>query len=104
MLNLWVAFKSMVRTNSDGQKIFYPNGKLGAGYIIPSDEVYKRIRNGYIALSVATIVLAILDVILMIVLNLNIYAGIIGLIIIYLVIYYTWVHAQTRNLVKEKKI
>ncbi len=103
MFNLWFVFKNIFRTDSDGQKLFYPNGILATGYIIPSDEVYKRLRNGYIAITLATLLFIILAAVLLFVLNLNLFVAFLIPIILYLVTYYTWVHTQTRDLVKVKK-
>ncbi len=103
MFNLWFVFKNIFRTNSEGQKLFYPNGILATGYVIPSDEVYKRLRNGYIAVTLATLLFIILGAVLLFVLNLNIYVAILIPVILYLVMYYTWVHTQTRDLAKVKK-
>lgn len=41
------AFEKAVKTTSDGRMLFRPNGKLGRGYIIPSDEAYERLRRVY---------------------------------------------------------
>ncbi len=100
MLNFWFVFKNVFRTNSDGQKVFYPNGILAAGYIIPSDEVYKRLRNGYIGLFVFAVLFILVGLGLIFIFNLNLYIGILIPVIVYLVAYYSWVHTQTRDLVK----
>ncbi len=103
MLNFWFIFKNLVRTDASGQKVFYPNGILATGYIIPSDDVYKRLRNGYIAITLATLLFIILGAVLYFVLNLNIYVALLIPVVLYLIIYYSWVHTQTRDLVKVKK-
>ncbi len=103
MCNLWFVFKNIFRTNSEGQKLFYPNGILATGYIIPSDEVYKRLRNGYIALTVATLLFIILAAVFLFALNLNLYVAFLIPVILYMVTYYAWVHVATRDLVKVKK-
>ncbi len=103
MLNFWFVFKNIFRTNSDGQKVFFPNGILAAGYIIPSEEVYKRLRNGYLSLFLLAIVFILIGLALVIIFNLNLYVAILIPVIVYLVAYYAWVHAVTRDLVKVKK-
>ncbi len=103
MLNFWFAFKNIFRTNSDGQKVFFPNGILATGYIIPSEEVYKRLRNGYLSLFLLAIVFILIGLALIIIFNLNLYVAILIPVTVYLVAYYAWVHVVTRDLVKVKK-
>ncbi len=103
MLNFWFVFKNIFRTYSDGQKVFFPNGILATGYIIPSEEVYKRLRNGYLSLFLLAIVFILIGLALVIIFNLNLYVAILIPVIVYLVAYYAWVHVVTRDLVKVKK-
>ncbi len=103
MLQFWLGFRNLIRTNSEGQRIFYPNGILASGYIVPSDEVYKRIRSGYIALCGAAVLFIGIGVLLIFIANLNYYLGILIPVVLYLLAYYGWVRVLTRGLVKAKR-
>ncbi|MBI2234784.1 MAG: hypothetical protein HYU57_07380 [Micavibrio aeruginosavorus] len=38
----------LFQTDSDGKTSFFPWGKLGKGYIVPSSEVYKELREFWV--------------------------------------------------------
>lgn len=42
-LNFDFIAKGSFQTTADGQRVFYPNGMIGKGYIIESDERYRRL-------------------------------------------------------------
>ncbi len=102
MFNFWLGFKSMIRTDSNGQKLFFPNGNMGAGYIIPSEEVYKRIKRSYIAFFLFAMIMVIFIGFLIIVFDINLYLGLPILLIAIIGAFYIWVATQTRDLVKLK--
>ncbi len=102
MLDFWMASKSIFRSTKDGLKLFYPNGNLGAGYIIPSAEIYKRLMRGYIAMCIGAVILMLIGVLFVFIFDLNLYLSIIVVVIAYLVAYYAWVRQVTRNLDKVK--
>ena len=97
----YLAFKNILTTDVEGQKVFTPNGRSGSGYIIPSDEVYKRISRGLVAIFITTIILSIFAALLIIVFNINYFIAILIPIIFFLGAYYWWVRIQTRDLVKK---
>ena len=103
MLELWFAYrlnKSVFRTTSDGQKLFCPHSYVGGGYIIPTDEVYKRILHGYIAFLIAAVPLGVIGVVL--ILNNNL-LGFLGLLLLFVLVYFVWVRIEVRDLVKHRK-
>lgn len=35
------------KTTADGKRLFFPNGVLGKGYVVDSEETYQRLRSYY---------------------------------------------------------
>ena len=102
MLDLWFAYrlnKSVFRTTIDGQKLFYPHSFVVGGYIIPSDEVYKHILHGYMAFLIGAVPLGIIGAVF--ILN-NILLGFLGLLLVFVLVYFVWVRIQVRDLDKVK--
>ncbi len=101
MLYLWFAYrinKMVFRTTPAGQKLFYPNGLVGQGYILPTDQIYQRILRGYIAICIIAVILAILGVLLFIIYH-NL-VGLAGLLVVFMVGYMVWVRIQCHDLVR----
>ena len=43
---------SSFNTTEDGKHIFFPWGRIGRGYIVPSEKELKRLRNGVKAFTI----------------------------------------------------
>ncbi len=39
--------ENLFKTTTDGKRIFFPNGVLGKGFVVDSDETYQRLRAYY---------------------------------------------------------
>jgi hypothetical protein len=57
------------KTKADGQKLFYPYGYLGHGYLIPSETEYERLRRSYKKIWIITFILVILIVVVISILS-----------------------------------
>jgi hypothetical protein len=100
MFNFWLISKIVFPITSDGKRLFCPNGRSGPSYIIPSEEVYKRLSRGYIAMFISAMLLMFLGALLLLVFNFDIFLGMLIPAIIFLIGYTVWIRAQTRNLAK----
>ncbi len=54
---------SAFKTKDDGQKLFFPWGTLGHGYIIPSDAEFERLQYRYKNVTVFSILVGIAAII-----------------------------------------
>lgn len=53
------------KTSEDGRKLFYPWGILGHGYIIPSEEEYKKLLRTYKSIWVIFFIILLVGVLFM---------------------------------------
>jgi len=84
---------SAFKTNDDGQKLFFPWGTLGHGYIIPSDAEFERLQYRYKNVTVFSILVGIAAIIF-----LKSLLSIVAFLFIFIAAYMVWVRYQCRNL------
>jgi hypothetical protein len=102
MLYAWLAIqvnKRVFQTTNDGQILFYPHSYVGNGYIIPSDQIYKRILRGYIGFLIVSVPLGLIGAFLILKNNL---ISFLGILLIFCIVYFVWVRIEVRDLVKFK--
>jgi hypothetical protein len=98
------------KTKADGQKLFYPYGYLGRGYLIPSETEFERLRGSYKKIWIITFILAMLTVVVISILSSTADSSILVLaisfitlllsafLIAFLIGYVIWARVQCRGL------
>ena len=84
---------SAFKTKDDGQKLFFPWGTLGHGYVIPSDAEFERLQYQYKNVTVFSILVGIAAIIF-----LKSLLSIVAFMFVFIVAYMVWVRYQCRNL------
>jgi amino acid transporter len=98
------------KTNAAGQKLFYPYGHLGRGYLIPSETQYERLRRSYKKIWILTLILVVSTVLVTSILSSTSEASILALVFVlitflfiaflfaFIIGYIVWARVQCRGL------